>query len=62
MKKYIISALIYALSISVIVGVVDVCYGNTFIEGFLPLSPMRWIVRIGFVSYLTIFKPINGIK
>lgn len=37
MKKYIISALIYALSISVIVGVVDVCFGNTFIEGFLPL-------------------------
>lgn len=62
MKKYVISALIYALLTSVIIGFVGMFMGDSFIEGLLPLSPLRWIVRIGFVSYLTIYKPINGIK
>ena len=62
MKKYVISALIYMITLSVIVGLVGMYFGNSFIEEMLPLSPLRWIIRIGFVSYLTIFKPINGIK
>ncbi len=62
MKKYVISALIYLTLLSVVNGILDVCFGNSFIEGLLPLSPLRWIVRLGFVSYLTIFKPINGIR
>lgn len=62
MKKYVISALIYVLLTSVVVGFVDMFMGNSFIEGFLPLSLMRWLIRIAVVSYLTIFKPINGIK
>jgi hypothetical protein len=60
MKKYLISALIYLTLFSVVNGILDVCFGKSFIEGLLPLSPVRWIVRIGFVSYLTIFRPINS--
>lgn len=62
MKKYVISALIYALLTSVIVGFVGMFMGDSFIEGLLPLSPMRWLIRVVAVSYLTISYPINGIK
>jgi hypothetical protein len=62
--KHVLSFIVYALLLSVIVGVFDVCFGNKFIDGFFPTGDhawARWLIRGAFVIYLTIKRPINGI-
>jgi hypothetical protein len=62
--KYVISAIVYAVMISIIVGGVEILLGKNFIDGFFPTGEFawtRWLVRGAFVTYMTIKRPINGI-
>ncbi|MEK6828840.1 MAG: hypothetical protein AABY15_01850 [Nanoarchaeota archaeon] len=60
--KYVIRFIIYLIAVSVIIGVVDLAFGNTFLQGFFPLggsaAMVRWFIRIAVVSYFTYTKPL----
>jgi len=62
--KYVISAIIYTILFSLVIGLVDLLISGSFMDGFFPTNDgawARWVVRGVFVTYMTIKRPFNGI-
>lgn len=63
--KYVISAIIYTILFSVVIGFVDLLMRGSFMDGFFPTNDgalFRWAIRGSVITYMTITRPFDGIK